>query len=313
MRTPPGAPSALSRPMAELWSLRGLSLRELAVRTARRSWEDEVFGQASRLAFYFFFALFPVLLLLIMLAKSGNVGPDWRRALLAMFAQVLPRNAAAIVARTVRQLNGQARLGVSGISALASGIWGAMNGTWAIMTGLNNAYEVEEKRPFWRVVLIALGLTVSLCVLGLVALGAVLLSRHIGHKLGIEDRFEPLWDLAQWAVTAVLLLFSFALIYRFGPNLKDRRWEWSSPGAVTAVVLWIAAAALLRLYQQHFDSTKKIYAGLSSVATLLLFFYFTGAAIFIGGEVNSEIEKAAAEAGHKDVRARDDERTGAKD
>ncbi len=28
----------------------------------------------------------------------------------------------------------------------------------------------------------------------------------------------------------------------------------------------------------------------------------TGAAIFIGGEANSEIEKAAAEAGHSDVR-----------
>lgn len=283
------------------------------MRTYRRSWEDEVFGQASRLAFYFFFALFPVLLLLIMLAKSGNVGPDWRRTLLGIFAQVLPRNAAAVVARTVRQLNGQARLGVGAISALASGIWGALNGTWAIMTGLNNAYEVEEQRPFWRVVFTALGLAVSLCALGLLALGTALLGHHIGHDLGIEDRLAPLWNLAQWAVTAVLLLFSFALIYRFGPNLKDRRWQWSSPGAVTAVTLWIASAALLRIYQQHFDSTKKIYAGLSAVATLLLFFYFTGAAIFIGGEVNSEIEKAAAEAGDKDVRARDGERSGAKE
>jgi uncharacterized BrkB/YihY/UPF0761 family membrane protein len=42
---------------------------------------------------------------------------------------------------------------------------------------------------------------------------------------------------------------------------------------------------------------------LNAVATLLFWLYLTGAAIFIGGEANSEIEKAAAEAGHSDVRA----------
>jgi hypothetical protein len=39
--------------MAALWSLRGLSWRDLAKRTCRKSWEDEIFGQSARLAFYF--------------------------------------------------------------------------------------------------------------------------------------------------------------------------------------------------------------------------------------------------------------------
>ena len=46
------------------------------------------------------------------------------------------------------------------------------------------------------------------------------------------------------------------------------------------------------------------------MATLLLWLYLTGAAIFIGGEVNSEIEKAAAEAGHVDVREAGEQRSG---
>jgi membrane protein len=291
--------------MAELWSLRGLTLRQLAVRTYRRSWEDEVFGQASRLAFYFFFALFPVLLLLILLAKSSNASPDWRRALLELVAHVLPKNAASLVDKTVRQLNGQATVGIGAVSALASGVWGALNGTWAIMTGLNNAYEVEEQRPLWRVVLIALGLTLSLCVLGVTALGTVLLSYRLGDRFGVSGRFEVLWDLVHWAVAAVLLLLSFALLYRFGPNLKDRRWQWSSPGAVVAVSIWISFSLLLRVYQENFNSTKRVYAGLSAIASLLLWFYLTGAAIFIGGEVNSQIEKAAAQAGDNEAIARD--------
>ena len=97
----------------------------------------------------------------------------------------------------------------------------------------------------------------------------------------------------------ILLLFSFALIYRFGPNLKDRRWQWSIPGAVVAVALWVGFTFLLRMYQAHFSSSR-IYGGLNAVTVLLMWLYMTGAAIFIGGEANSEIEKAAA--AHSDVK-----------
>src|SRR5205823_8257678 len=91
------------------------------------------------------------------------------------------------------------------------------------------------------------------------------------------------------AVIAILLLLSFAVLYRFGPNLKDRRWQWSIPGAVVAVTLWVPSTLLLRLYQEHFGSSR-IYGRLNAVATLLLWLYLTGAVIFIGGEANSEIE-----------------------
>lgn len=60
--------------MAQLWSMKGLSWRELAKRTCRKSWDDEVFGQAARLAFYYFLSLFPVLLLLLILSINS---PAW--------------------------------------------------------------------------------------------------------------------------------------------------------------------------------------------------------------------------------------------
>jgi len=63
------------------------------------------------------------------------------------------------------------------------------------------------------------------------------------------------------------------------------------------------------MYQEHFGSSR-VYGRLNAVATLLLWLYPTGAAIFIGGEANSEIEKAAAEAGHPDVRGAGEQRSG---
>jgi membrane protein len=139
--------------MAELWSLRGLSWRELAKRTCRKSWEDEIFGQSARLAFYFFFAIFPVLLLLLILLGKIGGGSEWRGALLDSLKQVLPPDASALITQAIQELNARAVLGTGAILAAVYAAWGALNGTWAMMTGLNKAYEVEEKRRWWRLCL----------------------------------------------------------------------------------------------------------------------------------------------------------------
>jgi membrane protein len=283
--------------MTRFWSLGGLSWWELAKRTCLKSWEDEVFGQSARLAFYFFFALFPALLLLLIsfsIATTG--GSKGRAALLDSFAQVLPPAASALMAKTVQELNARAVLGSGSIGAGAYAIWGALNGTWAVMTGLNKAYEVTEERPWWRVLSVMFGLTISLSVLYVIALAGIAYGEPTGNivrqHLGTPAHFAFFWRAGQWLVIVILLLLSFALIYRFGPNSKHRRWQWSIPGAVVAVALWVGFTFLLRIYQTHFSSSR-IYGGLNAVTVLLMWLYMTGAAIFIGGEANSEIEKAA--------------------
>jgi membrane protein len=300
--------------MAKLWSLKGLSWRELAKRTCRKSWDDEVFGQAARLAFYYFLSLFPVLLLLLILFdKLAGTGSDLRSTLLGAFQQILPRGAAALIAKTAVELNAGAVIGVGAVAAGLASAWGALNGTWAMMTGLNKAYEVNEERHWWKVLSIAFGLTIALGIMGLVALCAMLYGSRAGNMLdqdfGIRAQSLFLWRIIQWPVTAVLLLFSFALLYRFGPNLKDRRWQWSIPGAAIAATLWIGSALLFRVYENHFSS-QRIYGGLNAAVTLLLWLYSTGAAIFIGGEANSEIEKAGAKAHRADVGGSAERRSG---
>jgi membrane protein len=300
--------------MTQVWSIRGLSWWGLAKRTCRKSWEDEVFGQSARLAFYFFFALFPaLLLLLILLSMSTSGGAEGRAALLDSFSQVLPPGAAALIAKTVQELNARAVLGTGAIGAGVYAIWGALNGTWAMMTGLNKAYEVTEERPWWRVLSVMFGLTISLSILYVIALAAIAYGDPAGNivrqHLKTPAHFESFWRVLQWLVIVILLLLSSTLLYRFGPNLKDRRWQWSIPGAVVAVALWVGFTLLLRMYQEHFSSSR-IYGGLNAVTVLLMWLYMTGAAIFIGGEANSEIEKAVAVAGNLDVRGAGERRSG---
>ncbi len=292
--------------MAELWSLRGLSWPELVKRTCRSSWEDEVFGQAARLAFYYFLSIFPaILLLLLLLDTFAGTGSELRNTLLNSFQQIFPPDTSALITKTTDQLNAQPVAGAGALWAAFGAVWATLNGTWAMMVGLNRAYEVQEERQLWRIATIAFGLAISLGVMGLMALGVMLFGSQAGtiisRHLGLHILAAIPWRAIQWPVIVILLLFSFALLYRFGPNLKDRRWQWSTPGAAVAIVLWISSTVSLRIFQEHFSSSQRIYGGLEPVATLLLWLYFTGAAILIGGVANSEIEKAGAE-GHTDAR-----------
>ena len=275
-----------------------MSWYELARRTAIKTWQDHVFGQAARLAFYHFLALFPaLLLLLLLLSKLPVAGTQLCDTLTRCFQELMPPQSSSLVSATIGQLKGTASLGKDAISAVLTGAWAAVNGTWAIIAGLNTAYEVNERRPWWKLTAVALALTLSLAVAGLLSLILLFYGARLGQftaeHFGWSMAVEIAWPFVQWPVVIVLLLACFALLYRFAPNMHDRRMQWSTPGAIIALLLWIASALLMRTYFRHFHFYETKYGQLNSVAILLLWFYFTGASLLIGGELNSEIEKAA--------------------
>lgn len=284
--------------MTVLWSRGGLSWRELFFRTWRESWEDEVFGQAARLAFYHFLALFPALLLLMfLLVKFSAAEADLRETLLGLLQEILPNQAFSLLSGMVQELNGKAQVGGGFLSGILASLWASVNGTWAMMNGLNMAYEVKEKRPVLKLAGLAIVLTITLAVLVFLSLALIFYGSKIAHDLatgsGLSHRTVIWLIVVRWPIIVLLLLTAFAILYRFAPNLSDRKWQWSTPGAVLALALWISASLLLRLYFTYSHSYEQIYGHLASVSILLIWLYLTSAAILIGGEMNSEIEKAA--------------------
>lgn len=292
--------------MIDLWTLGGLSWRELFKRTVKESWEDEVFGQAARLAFYHFLALFPALLLAAtILGRFSGTGSDLLKTLESSLGSILPARAFEMVTGFFAKIStGAARHTVW--FAMFGSLWAALNGTWAVMSGLNAAYEVEERRSWWQVALTGAGLTIALALLGLTSLVLLFYSRKIGEAImqraGVPVGASVVWQIMQWPILAAMLLIAFALLYRFGPNLSDRELRWNTPGAVIAVTLWLCASGLFRGYVAYQASNyDQAYGSAGALAILLLWFYFTGAAILVGGEANSEIENAAAQNGHPDA------------
>lgn len=294
--------------MTSLWKLGGHTWQDLAKRVWADIQGDDIFGRAAQLSFYFLLALFPLLLFLTsVIGLLMGSGTGLRQSLFNYLGKVLPSSASNLVSTTIFEVSNASGGGKISFGILAA-LWAASNGMGAISESLNVAYHVKETRPWWKQRLTAVMLTVVLGVLIISALVLVLYGGKIADglaaKYGFSGAFTLAWKIAQWPIVLFFLLLGFALIYYWGPDLVDQDWRWITPGSVVGVSLWLLVSFGFRLYLHFFDSYSKTYGSLGAVIILMLWFYLTGAAILIGGEVNSDIEAAAARAGAPKAKAK---------
>jgi membrane protein len=298
------------------WNLGGLTLRQLTLRVWHGINDDDVFGRAGQIAYGFLFAVFP--LFMFLLAILGLVaGPHSaiQQHLVLESTDAMPPAAATVVQHVIRettQASGSGKLSFGLILTLIAATSAMTN----VMDTLNAAYNVRETRSFLRFRAIAIGLTVAIGILIVVALTIVLygngIANHVGNLVGLSGVATWAWKISQWPVAVFFLLLSFALIYYFSPDVEFPVWHWISPGSVAGVFLWALVSFGLRVYLHFFNSYSKTYGSLGAVMILLLWFYVTGVAILIGGEVNAEIENAAAKRGVPEAKEKGEKRPGSK-
>lgn len=292
--------------MASLWRLGNLGWRELAKRVWKEIQEDEVFGRAAELSYYFLLALFPFLIFLTsIIGIVLGSGTGTRQTLFDYLARVMPPSAYQLITTTMTEVSAASSGGKISFGILAA-LWAASNGMGAITTSLNTAYDVEETRPWWKQRLTAMGLTIALSVFIISALLLVVAGSSIAdwlaHTFGLGSTFPLAWKILQWPVVLGCLIFAFALIYYFAPDLHEQKWTWLTPGSAIGVALWLLVSIAFRVYLNFFDSYSATYGSLGAVIILMLWLYFTGLAVLIGGEINSEIENAAAEQGEPEAK-----------
>ena len=291
-----------------IWRLGGMPPLELLRRVWHELYEGGLLSHAAALAFYFFFAIFPLLLIIAtLMAYFGDIGGRLQASLLKFLSQIAPPSAFALVNTTLAEFK-QAEIGLKFWLGLASALWLASLGIAALGESLNVMYGVKETRAWIRARLEAVALTAVLMTLIVFALLLILYGGEIGASTASYFERGPLftmvWAIVQGPLATVFALLAFAMIYYFSPDLKEQKWYWITPGSLVGVALWIAVSLLFRVYLQHFDMYSRNYGSLGAVVVLLLWFYLSGAAILIGGKINAEIENAAAKRGAPDAKLR---------
>jgi membrane protein len=271
-----------------------ISWTDLVKRTASEVMADNCLGLAAQLAYYFFLALFPALLLLVALVSFLPI-EGLMDTITATLARVAPIEVLTIIQDQVLKIAHDKNGGLLTLGMIGT-IWSTSSGVSAIIDTLNQAYDIQESRPWWKTKLIALGLTLALAVFIVISFVLVLvgptLAEHVANWVDLGPAFTWSWKILQWPVVFGLVTMAVALIYYFAPD-AEQEWIWITPGSVFATVLWLLISLAFKFYVSHFGSYNATYGTIAGVIVTMLWFYVSSLAVLVGAELNAEIEHAS--------------------
>jgi membrane protein len=268
-----------------------LSWREILRRTFSEAFKDNCLGMAAQLAYYFLFALFPTLLVMMAIADifAADVVQMIRRA-----SGLLPPEGVQLITEQLGRLSEGEEGGLLTLGMLTA-LWSSSAAMTAIIDTLNTAYDIEEGRPWWKVRITAILLTIGLAMFIVVAFVLIVagptLAERLADRFFLGAAFEWTWKILQWPLVFALVTGAMAVVYYFAPD-AEQDWVWLTPGSLAATVMWLIASLGFKYYIANFGGYES-YGVVGGVMVLMLWFYITGLVILLGAEMNAEIEHAS--------------------
>jgi membrane protein len=269
---------------------------DILMRVRSEMSKDHLSILAAGVAFYSLLAVFPALAATVSI-YGLVLDPHDVQEQISMVIGVIPEESRAIITDQLSAITSQPRqsLGFGVAFALLFALWSASAAVQTLMTGLNVVYDEQERRGFLVFYATALGLTLGGIVFGLLSLSLVAALPAIVKFVGLPQSIETTVLLARWPLLAIAVMFAMAVLYRFAPSREKPRWSWVSWGAIAATILWLLGSILFSFYVSNFASYNKTYGTLGAVVILLMWFYLSGYVVFMGGELNAEMEHQTAE------------------
>ena len=271
----------------------GEPLLDLLIKTGKEVIDDDCAGLAAQLAYYFALSLFPALLFIVALASY--LPYDVVNDAVNSMASFAPPEVLSIIRGQLESIASGEPTSLLTIGVLGA-LWSSSGAMTSIVSGLNTAYDVPESRPWWKVRLIAIALTIALVIFILLSFSIIVAGpdagRWIAGWFGLSSAFDTAWTFVRWPLAFALATSGIALVFYYAPD-ADQDFVWVTPGSIATTILWVLFSLVFRLYVTKVGDYAATYGALAGAAVLLLWLYFSGLALLIGGELNSEIEHAA--------------------
>jgi membrane protein len=248
----------------------------IAIATFKKFGEDQSTNLASMIAFWAFFSIFPLFLVLVTLL--GFVLPTGtKNSVLSNISQMLP----LINPQTVGSLHGSWWALILGI---LTALWSGTGVVRTIQTAFNSVWEVPMKERPKLVEQVGR----SVLVLGTLGLGIVVSTLVSGAVTGTANGLHLGWagHLLGYVITIALDVGLFIAAYRI---LTDRDVSVRDvlPGAVLAgVVFWILQQLSSFIISSRLQSAGSTYGTFATVITILWWFYIQGIVSMLGAQLN---------------------------
>jgi membrane protein len=263
-------------------------------RTAVSFYNDQMTQHAAAMTYYGLMSLFPALLLGVSLLGLLGQYPQTYNSVISYLRDVVPPDTLNAIDHSIKraiQHKGNATTG------LVIGVITALYGTTGVLESarraLNVAFRVESGRSFLHrkgrdiaSSFILIGLV--LITLILVFVGGSLANHVFGHG-GAHA-----WNIVRWPLAVVVAMLAFAYVYYVTPDLQERHFKFMTPGAVVAVVAWIAISYGFSQYLSHYSEVNAIYGTFAGAIILVAWVWLTNVSLLFGAELNSALNRERA-------------------
>jgi len=272
-------------------------------RSIRKFFEHRMSTYAAALAYRGLFGLFPFVLILVVLASALGLADFIEQAHLQSSRQV-PHQLEPVVEQSREQIQPLERMiqqaqkqagGELLIFGIAVALWSTSALARTLTEAFNTAYEVPETRPGWKRYALSLAFGPILALMVIVSVGMMLIGPRLIERLaelvGLDEVFVFLWGWLRFPVALFLLAVVVSLVYRYGPDAKQR-FRSVGLGAALAMVLWAISSVGFSFYLANFADYGVTYGSLGAAVGLLLYLYLSASVVLLGAEVNAAIYHA---------------------
>lgn len=248
--------------------------------------DDNLTGEAAKVAYYFFLSIWPLFLGLFALTGifGGQPAFEW---IMGWIQALLPEEPTRFLERYVRELTTEQRPDMLSVGILLT-FWSGSNIFAALTDGLNVMYDIEERRPWWKRRAMAIGLLLAASVLLTVGAASIL----AGHELIETFGLATAYNLLRWPLAFLLLTALLWLVYYYLPDRdQGMSLKWVTVGAVVGSSLWVITTTGFRLYVANWGSYGETYGLVGSIIVMLIWLYLSALTILFGGEVAVSLEQ----------------------
>lgn len=251
----------------------------------KRYFDDEIPRLSAELAYYFLLSMFPFLMFLITLLGYLPIPQD---QVFGVIEEFMPKKTMRLIESNLAYILNNQNGKLLSLSAIVA-IWSASNGIGAIVRAFNRAYDVKESRSLLVAKGMAILLTFAMIFVILVSLLLPVFGKMIGvyifNEFGKSEKFLSFWNTLRWGFSSIILFIVFTVLYFLAPNKRLKMKEVIT-GSIFATTGWIVVSLIFSYYVNHFGNYSAMYGSIGTIIVLMVWFYFSGMILVIGGEIN---------------------------
>ncbi|WP_422485134.1 YihY/virulence factor BrkB family protein [Gudongella sp. DL1XJH-153] len=255
--------------------------------------ENNVPGTGAQLTYFLILSLFPFLMVLLNIISYTPLGQE---DVVMNMIRYMPTDIQDIIKTFHEDVVSSSSQGFLSIAAIAA-LWTASSGVKAVIRAINKAYDYTESRSFLKLKGLSLLFTIILVFVIIIVFISLVAGELIGTLisdfLGIEDLFITLWNYLRFIIPLLFMIFTFAMLYKYSPNIRNRHTvplKSTLPGAIFATLGWIILSLLFSFYVSNFGNYAVTYGSLGGVIVMLVWLFISSIVIVLGGELNATLE-----------------------